>query len=74
MSVPEARVNASSFRKCRAMVSPRMLLTISALADTVHVLSKGTLVFCGKPADVADDLFAHYLGTAAGAGGSIVAG
>jgi hypothetical protein len=30
MSVSEARVNASSFRKCRAMVSPRMLLTISA--------------------------------------------
>jgi hypothetical protein len=30
MSVSEARVNASGFRKCRAMVSPRMLLTISA--------------------------------------------
>jgi branched-chain amino acid transport system ATP-binding protein len=37
-----------------------------ALADTVHVLNKGTLAFSGKPAEVADDLFTHYLGTAAG--------
>jgi hypothetical protein len=30
MSASEASVNASGFRKCRAMVSPRMLLTMSA--------------------------------------------
>jgi branched-chain amino acid transport system ATP-binding protein len=38
-----------------------------ALADTVYVLNKGTVVFSGKPAEITDDFFAHYLGTAAGA-------
>jgi branched-chain amino acid transport system ATP-binding protein len=38
-----------------------------ALADTVYVLSKGAVVFTGKPAEITDDLFAHYLGAAAGA-------
>ena len=38
-----------------------------ALADKVHLLNKGTLVFSGKPEDVGDDLFTHYLGAAAGA-------
>jgi branched-chain amino acid transport system ATP-binding protein len=38
-----------------------------ALADTIYVLSKGTVVFTGRPAEITDDLFAHYLGAAAGA-------
>ena len=38
-----------------------------ALADHVYLLNKGTVVFTGPPQDIADDLFAHYLGTAAGA-------
>ena len=38
-----------------------------ALADQVYLLNKGSVVFTGPPADVGDDLFAHYLGTAAGA-------
>jgi branched-chain amino acid transport system ATP-binding protein len=38
-----------------------------ALADTVYVLNKGSVVFTGKPGEITDDLFAHYLGTAAGA-------
>jgi branched-chain amino acid transport system ATP-binding protein len=38
-----------------------------ALADTVHVLNKGALVFSGKPEEIGDDLFTHYLGAAAGA-------
>ena len=38
-----------------------------ALADTVYVLSKGAVVFSGTPAEITDDLVAHYLGTAAGA-------
>jgi branched-chain amino acid transport system ATP-binding protein len=38
-----------------------------ALAGQVYLLNKGSVVFTGPPADVGDDLFAHYLGTAAGA-------
>ena len=38
-----------------------------ALADHVYLLNKGGVVFSGKPADIADDLFVHYLGIAAGA-------
>jgi branched-chain amino acid transport system ATP-binding protein len=38
-----------------------------ALAGRVYLLNKGGVVFDGKPADIGDDLFAHYLGTAAGA-------
>jgi branched-chain amino acid transport system ATP-binding protein len=38
-----------------------------ALADTVYLLNKGGVVFTGPPADIADDLFVHYLGAAAGA-------
>ena len=38
-----------------------------ALANTVYVLSKGGVVFTGTPAEITDDLFAHYLGAAAGA-------
>ena len=38
-----------------------------ALADTVYLLNKGGVVFTGNPGDIADDLFVHYLGTAAGA-------
>jgi branched-chain amino acid transport system ATP-binding protein len=38
-----------------------------ALASHVYLLSKGGVVFSGKPADIADDIFVHYLGTAAGA-------
>ena len=38
-----------------------------ALADHVYLLNKGAVVFTGPPQDIADDLFAHYLGTAAGA-------
>jgi branched-chain amino acid transport system ATP-binding protein len=38
-----------------------------ALADRVYLLNKGSVVFTGRSADVGDDLFAHYLGTAAGA-------
>ena len=38
-----------------------------ALADHVYLLNKGTVVFTGPPQDIADDLFAHYLGAAAGA-------
>ncbi len=38
-----------------------------ALADRVYLLNKGSVVFAGRPQDVGDDLFAHYLGTAAGA-------
>jgi branched-chain amino acid transport system ATP-binding protein len=37
-----------------------------ALADRVYLLNKGGVVFSGQPKDVGDDLFAHYLGTAAG--------
>ena len=38
-----------------------------ALASHVYLLNKGGVVFSGKPGDIADDLFVHYLGTAAGA-------
>ncbi len=38
-----------------------------ALADRVYLLNKGGVVFSGQPQDVGDDLFAHYLGAAAGA-------
>ncbi len=38
-----------------------------ALADRVYLLNKGAVVFSGPPQDVGDDLFLHYLGTAAGA-------
>jgi branched-chain amino acid transport system ATP-binding protein len=38
-----------------------------ALAHAVYVLNKGAVAFSGKPAEVTDDLFVHYLGTAAGA-------
>ncbi len=38
-----------------------------ALADTVYVLNKGGVVFTGKPGEITDDLFVHYLGTAASA-------
>ena len=38
-----------------------------ALADQVYLLNKGSVVAAGRPADIGDDLFAHYLGTAAGA-------
>jgi branched-chain amino acid transport system ATP-binding protein len=38
-----------------------------ALAGTVYVLNKGGVVFSGKPGEIADDLFVHYLGTAASA-------
>ena len=38
-----------------------------ALADTVYVLNKGGVAFSGKSAEISDDLFVHYLGTAAGA-------
>lgn len=34
-----------------------------ALAGTVHVMNKGSVVFTGKPGAITDDLFAHYLGT-----------
>jgi branched-chain amino acid transport system ATP-binding protein len=38
-----------------------------ALADRVYLLNKGSVAFAGKSQDVGDDLFAHYLGAAAGA-------
>lgn len=38
-----------------------------AIADTVYLLNKGKIVFTGKPGEIADDLFEHYLGTAASA-------
>ena len=38
-----------------------------ALASQVYLLNKGGVVFSGPPRDIADDLFAAYLGTAAGA-------
>jgi len=38
-----------------------------ALAGQVYLLNKGGVVFSGPPAEIGDDLFAHYLGTAAGA-------
>jgi branched-chain amino acid transport system ATP-binding protein len=38
-----------------------------ALADTVCLLNKGGVAFSGKPGEITDDLFAHYLGGAAGA-------
>jgi branched-chain amino acid transport system ATP-binding protein len=38
-----------------------------ALAHAVYVLNKGAVAFTGTPAELTDDLFAHYLGTAAGA-------
>ncbi len=38
-----------------------------ALADRVYVLNKGGVVFTGKPQDIGDDLFVHYLGIAASA-------
>jgi len=38
-----------------------------ALADRVYLLNKGAVVFTGSPQDIGDDLFVHYLGTAAGA-------
>ena len=38
-----------------------------ALADTVYVMNKGRVAFAGKSAEITDDLFLHYLGTAAGA-------
>ena len=33
----------------------------------VYLLNKGGVVFSGKPAEITDDLFAHYLGAAASA-------
>ncbi len=36
-----------------------------ALAHAVYVMNKGGVVFSGKPTEITDDLFAHYLGTAA---------
>jgi branched-chain amino acid transport system ATP-binding protein len=38
-----------------------------ALASQVYLLNKGSVVFTGQPGDIADDLFVHYLGTAASA-------
>jgi branched-chain amino acid transport system ATP-binding protein len=38
-----------------------------AIAGTVYVLNKGGVVVSGKPGEIADDLFAHYLGPAASA-------
>jgi branched-chain amino acid transport system ATP-binding protein len=38
-----------------------------ALASRVCLLSKGGVVFSGTPAEIGDDIFAHYLGAAAGA-------
>ena len=38
-----------------------------ALAHTVYVLNKGAVLFSGKPGEITDDLFAHYLGAAASA-------
>jgi branched-chain amino acid transport system ATP-binding protein len=38
-----------------------------ALAGRVYLLSKGGVVFSGTPAEIGDDIFAHYLGAAAGA-------
>jgi branched-chain amino acid transport system ATP-binding protein len=38
-----------------------------AQAHTVYVLNKGGVVFNGKPAEITDDLFMHYLGFGAGA-------
>jgi branched-chain amino acid transport system ATP-binding protein len=38
-----------------------------ALASHVYLLNRGGVVFSGRPQDIADDLFAAYLGTAAGA-------
>ena len=38
-----------------------------ALASHVYLLNKGGVVFSGRPQGIADDLFAAYLGTAAGA-------
>jgi branched-chain amino acid transport system ATP-binding protein len=38
-----------------------------ALAGRVYLLSKGAVVFSGMPAEIGDDIFAHYLGAAAGA-------
>jgi branched-chain amino acid transport system ATP-binding protein len=38
-----------------------------AVADTVYLLNKGGVVFTGKPSDITDDLFVHYLGQAASA-------
>ena len=38
-----------------------------ALAGHVYLLNKGGVVFAGPPAGIADDLFTHYLGAAAGA-------
>jgi branched-chain amino acid transport system ATP-binding protein len=38
-----------------------------AIADRVYVLNKGTVVFSGGPKEIGDDIFDHYLGTAAGA-------
>jgi branched-chain amino acid transport system ATP-binding protein len=35
-----------------------------ALADSVYLLNKGDVLFSGSPAEVTDDLFTHYLGTA----------
>jgi hypothetical protein len=31
------------------------------------MMNKGRVAFAGKPAEITDDLFLHYLGTAAGA-------
>jgi branched-chain amino acid transport system ATP-binding protein len=38
-----------------------------ALAHAVYVMNKGGVVFSGKPAEITDDLFLHYLGTATSA-------
>jgi branched-chain amino acid transport system ATP-binding protein len=38
-----------------------------SLADAVYVMNKGGVVFSGKPTEITDDLFVHYLGTPAGA-------
>jgi branched-chain amino acid transport system ATP-binding protein len=37
-----------------------------ALAQQAYVMNKGSVVLSGKPDEITDDLFAHYLGTAAG--------
>src|ERR1700678_3526819 len=47
VSGSEARVSASSFRKCRAMVSPRMLLTISAARRSRPRLRAGEFGYGG---------------------------
>lgn len=38
-----------------------------AAADQVCILAKGEVAYAGKPSDVREDVFEHYLGVAAGA-------